>query len=192
MPQMKKAVIFDLDGTITRPILDFDAMRAEIGIESGYILEALAEMTDSERARAESILHAHEEQAARESLLQEGAAETIAAIRDMGFPVGIVTRNARPWTNLTLEIHHIQVDAVRSREDGEIKPSPWAILDICKQVGADPRQSWMIGDYRLDLEAGRSAGCKTVLMLGDRESPFWIDEADEVVHRLPDLLSLLR
>lgn len=191
MPTMKQAVIFDLDGTITRPVLDFDAMRAEIGIESGYILEAIAEMSAHEQARAESILHAHEEQAARDSILQDGAADTIDAIRRRGIPVGIVTRNARPWTALTLQLHNIKVDAIRSREDGEIKPSPWAILDICAQLQADPTKSWMIGDYRLDMEAGKNAGCKTVLMLGDRDIPEWSHLADEIIRRLPELLPLL-
>ena len=37
-----RAVIFDLDGTLTEPVLDFDAMRAEIGLPEGVpILEQL-------------------------------------------------------------------------------------------------------------------------------------------------------
>ena len=39
-----KAVIFDLDGTITEPFLDFDAIRRQIDIppEAGTLLEAMA------------------------------------------------------------------------------------------------------------------------------------------------------
>jgi len=38
-----KAVIFDLDGTITRPYFDFDAIREEMGLDrnSGPVLEAM-------------------------------------------------------------------------------------------------------------------------------------------------------
>ena len=37
----RSAVIFDLDGTITRPFLDFDAIRREMGLPHGLpILEA--------------------------------------------------------------------------------------------------------------------------------------------------------
>jgi len=38
-----KAVIFDLDGTITQPYFDFDAIREEIGLprDSGPILEII-------------------------------------------------------------------------------------------------------------------------------------------------------
>ena len=38
-----EAVIFDLDGTLTQPFLDFDKMRTEMGLprDAGPILEAL-------------------------------------------------------------------------------------------------------------------------------------------------------
>jgi phosphoglycolate phosphatase-like HAD superfamily hydrolase len=39
------AVIFDLDGTITRPYLDFNQIRAEIGNVRGPLLEAMDKMT---------------------------------------------------------------------------------------------------------------------------------------------------
>ena len=42
---MAGAVIFDLDGTLTIPLLDFNRIRQEIGISDGFpILEALATM----------------------------------------------------------------------------------------------------------------------------------------------------
>ena len=47
-----KAVIFDLDGTITEPFLDFDAIRREIGLspEAGTLLEAMEKMTSRRKA----------------------------------------------------------------------------------------------------------------------------------------------
>ena len=36
-----RGVIFDLDGTLTVPTLDFDAIRADIGAGDGPILEYL-------------------------------------------------------------------------------------------------------------------------------------------------------
>ena len=53
-------VIFDLDGTLTVPALDFDAIRAEIGLPPGPILESLERLSQAERRRAEEILHRHE------------------------------------------------------------------------------------------------------------------------------------
>ena len=46
-----RAVIFDMDGTLTKPCLDFDAIRAEMGLSGEPILEAMARMTPDERAR---------------------------------------------------------------------------------------------------------------------------------------------
>ena len=53
-----KAVIFDLDGTITEPFFDFDAIREEIGMsrDAGPILEAMQKMPLGERKGAEQIL----------------------------------------------------------------------------------------------------------------------------------------
>ncbi len=66
-----KAVIFDLDGTITQPFFDFDAIRLEMGYppDAGPILELMEKMTAGKREAAEKILLAHEEKAVAESTL---------------------------------------------------------------------------------------------------------------------------
>ena len=64
---LPKAVLFDMDGTITRPVLDFPKLKAEMGIGDRPILEALAKMSDPERRAAEAILHRHEKLAADDS-----------------------------------------------------------------------------------------------------------------------------
>jgi len=186
----RSAIIFDFDGTLTRPYLDFDAIRAEIGVE-GLLLEAMAEMDMAARQRAEEILLRHEREAAENATLQEGAAEVLAACRARGYPVGIVTRNAKPSVDLVLRNYALQVDAVRTRDDGAIKPSPQPVLSICEEFNADPRQSWMVGDYLLDIVTGRAAGCHTVLIVSDGKRPDFAAQADHVIKRLPELLDLL-
>lgn len=44
------------------------------------------------------------------------------------------------------------------------KPKPGMILDIAAQLGIDLPSSWMIGDSDSDVEAGISAGTRTVLI----------------------------
>ena len=44
------------------------------------------------------------------------------------------------------------------------KPRPGMLIDSAKQAGIDLRQSYMIGDRWRDVEAGRSAGCMTILI----------------------------
>jgi D-glycero-D-manno-heptose 1,7-bisphosphate phosphatase len=44
------------------------------------------------------------------------------------------------------------------------KPKPGMLLEAARRHGIDLRQSWMIGDSASDMEAGRRAGCRTVLV----------------------------
>jgi len=44
------------------------------------------------------------------------------------------------------------------------KPSPHFLLKAAADYGVDLARSWMIGDQDRDLEAGRRAGCRTVLV----------------------------
>ena len=186
----RSAVIFDLDGTLTKPYLDFDAIRAELGLE-GPILEAMGEMDSVSRQRAEMVVLRHEREAAENATLQAGAIEVIAACRARGHAIAILTRNARSTVNLVLQDHGITVDALRTREDGAIKPSAQPILSICEELCADPRCSWMVGDYLFDIMSGRAAGTHTVLMIGDRPVPDFADQADHVIRRLVELLSII-
>lgn len=189
---MRSAVIFDLDGTITQPYLDFDRIRAEVGLPAGRpILEALDTLSDSDRAQAERVLDRHEQQAAEQSTLNEGARETIAELRDRGYPVAILTRNVRRWTRFILAKHDIDVDLIRCREDGAIKPSPVPIRDICRTLDADPRESWVVGDHRFDMICGREAGARTVLLLSAPDRSDFAELADHVVRTLPEIMPLV-
>lgn len=185
------AVLFDLDGTLTKPYLDFDVIRAEIGVE-GPILEAIASMDPVARRTAETVLLRYEAEAARCATLQEGALEVVDACRAGGHPVGILTRNARRSVNIILEAYNITVDAVRTRDDGAIKPSAEPALSLCEELAADPRRSWMVGDYLFDIQTGRDAGMRTVLMLGDRPLPDYAKQADHIIRRLIEFLPILK
>lgn len=46
------------------------------------------------------------------------------------------------------------------------KPKPGLILKAAKELGADLSSSWMIGDNLSDVEAGKKAGCRAIL-IGD-------------------------
>jgi HAD superfamily hydrolase (TIGR01509 family) len=187
----RSAVIFDLDGTLTRPYLDFDAIRAEIGIASGPILEAIARMSLAERQRAEAIMVRHEWDAARNGALYDGAVEVVAACRERGFPAAVLTRNARAIVDYILGKHGFVFDAIRTREDGAIKPSAKPVLSICEELGADPRGSWMVGDFLFDIMSGEAAGAGTVLMIGDSPVPEFAARADHVIRELREFLTIL-
>lgn len=184
-------LIFDLDGTLTIPVLDFDAMRAEANLPPGPILESLASLEGEQRKRALDVVHAHEEQAARHSQLQPGAKETLSILRKRGWPIGILTRNAQQWANIILDAHGIDVDLMYGREVEPTKPSPEPILKMCAELGCVSQQSWMIGDHMMDIECGRAAGCHTVLMVGDGDVPSRAGEAGHVIRLLDELAAIV-
>ena len=44
------------------------------------------------------------------------------------------------------------------------KPKPGLLLEACKKWNIDLKRSYMIGDRWKDIEAGKSAGCKTIFI----------------------------
>ncbi|MBV8780079.1 MAG: HAD family hydrolase, partial [Phycisphaerae bacterium] len=44
LPMPPRALLFDMDGTLTEPLLDFAAIKSEMGITHHSILEALEAM----------------------------------------------------------------------------------------------------------------------------------------------------
>src|SRR5688572_12171804 len=75
-----RALLLDMDGTITEPMLDFPRIKREMGMGTRPILEALAEMNDTDRATAEAVLAQHEEEAAQRSSLNAGCDRLLAWI----------------------------------------------------------------------------------------------------------------
>lgn len=188
------AVLFDLDGTLTRPHFDFDAIRREIGLPvepRTPILEALDTMTPAERARAETILLRHEKEAADASLLWDDTRHVLDSIRAAGFPIAVMTRNSRRSVDTVLAMHGLVFDAEYTREDGPVKPSPEPVRILCGKLGADPARAWVVGDHLFDVQAGNAGGAVTVLMLGDAPLPAWAGQARYVIRRLGELLLLL-
>jgi len=51
------------------------------------------------------------------------------------------------------------------RMDSDLrKPKPGMLLAAAREMEIDLAKSWMIGDAERDIEAGRSAGCRTILV----------------------------
>jgi HAD superfamily hydrolase (TIGR01509 family) len=185
------AVVFDMDGTLTRPLLDFEKIRKEIGVGPQPILEQLDTMTPAERVRAMEILDRHEAEAAEKSELYDGTCEALAALRDAHVLLGLMTRNSRESVRTVLRKHNLVFDAVRSREDGAIKPAPDGLLSLLAEFGVPPANAWMVGDFKFDLECGRAAGAKAVLMVGDGPMPEYAHLADHVIRSLQTLVPLV-
>ena len=53
------------------------------------------------------------------------------------------------------------------------KPAPGMIRRAAAEHGIDLERSWLVGDILHDVEAGRRAGCRTVLLLNGHETE-WV------------------
>ncbi len=185
------AVIFDLDGTITKPYLDFNQIRAEIGSVQGPLLEAMVKMNPADRLRAEEILHRHELDAAENSQLKPHIPELLQLLHDQNRQLGIVTRNRLDSVQRVCRIHNLVFDGISTRDDGPAKPHPFAVLHVCEQLNVTPQQSVVVGDYLFDLQSARRAGAKSVLYRSQQHSLGHEHEADFVIDDLNELPNLI-
>ena len=188
-----KAVIFDLDGTITQPYFDFDMIREEIGLprDSGPILESMENMSAQERQRAEAILHFHEEQAVTASKLNIGAHETLSKLRAGGIRIGILTRNKRTNAFAIEHKHKLEFDAVVGREDGPVKPDAFGVLELCRQFGIKPAEALLVGDYLFDLLCAKAAGAGAVLLQNHDEAAEFAEHADFRISKIDEILDII-
>ena len=121
-----------------------------------------------------------------------GVAEAIALLKKAGYAVIVVT-NQRCVAKGLIAIAELEEIHARMREslarlgatlDGIYycphdyqsqckcrKPAPGMLLEAAQTLGLDLGSSWMVGDSDIDIQAGRSAGCKTarVVVPGEKE-----------------------
>jgi len=185
-----RAIAFDLDSTLTRPYLDFTQLRQQLNLPEGDILKWLAELPPAEQVYALQTIEAFEQDGVENVAWNDGAPEILEAVRAMGLPLAIVTRNSRAALAAVCQQLGIAVDLLVAREDAPPKPDPACLHYAAKQLAVPIEQLLMVGDYRHDLDAGRAAGAMTVLLTNGR-LPSWPVEADLVIERLVELLAHL-
>lgn len=188
-----KAVIFDLDGTITQPYFDFDMIREEMGLDrdSGPVLESMERMTPGQRENVEQILHLHEQKAVAESQLNPGARQTLSALRKAGISIGVLTRNRRCNALAIARKHNLKFDAIVGREDGPVKPDAFGVLRICRQFNVKPEQSLLVGDYLFDLLCAKAAGAVAVLLANHEKASEFAGHADFTIENISQVLQIV-
>jgi len=184
-------MLFDMDGTLTAPFLDFDVIKQEMGIGDQPILETLASLTGAKRQAAEEVLHRHELRCAEECELNPGCEELLHWLESKHVKLAVVTRNSRANAATTFSRHGIKIDTLITRDDGVFKPAPEPLLLACKLLGVTPADAWMVGDGSYDVQAGHAAGMPTVwISHGEKRS--FLPAPDVEVRDLVELHNLLR
>lgn len=144
----RRAVFFDRDGVLNRVV-----------------------MRDGEVSSPRSMT---------EFILAEGAVDAVARLRRAGYFIFVVTNQPDIARGLldpgeleamssvlrsVLGVDEVRVCPHDDRDDcGCRKPRPGMLRDLATQWGLDLASSYIIGDTWRDMEAGRAAGCGTVLL----------------------------
>lgn len=152
--------------------------------------------------------------------LLAGAAKAIARMRELGFAVVIVSNQSGVargrFSEEQMWAVHERVTQMLAREEAVLdgayycpflsgedavvrryraesplrKPSPGMLLQAARELDLDLSRSWMIGDAPRDVEAGRRAGCRSMLIASDGANTSGVG-ADHVVGSLAEAAELL-
>jgi HAD superfamily hydrolase (TIGR01549 family) len=186
-----QAAIFDMDGTLTEPILDFNQIRSEIGIESGDILSSIEAMEPACRKHALEILERHELYAVENSKLNEGVSEVFEILHERNISIGLLTRNTRENAQRIAGRHHLVFDSIVDRYDGPVKPDGYGVLKLCNDFGVMPSVSLVVGDFLHDMQSARAAGAIPVLMKTHQNADDFEPYADYCISHMSELIDLI-
>ncbi|MDN8663440.1 HAD family hydrolase [Stenotrophomonas indicatrix] len=158
-----------MDGTLTVAVHDFARIKRELAIpQEDDILTHLAGLPAAEASAKHAWLLAHERALAAASQPATGAVALVRALQGAGCRLGILTRNVRSLAQVTLQAIGLgdvfAEDDIIGRDEAEPKPSPAGLQYFLRRWQVEPSQVVMVGDYRFDLECGRAAGSRTLLV----------------------------
>jgi len=204
-----KGIVFDLDGTLTIPNIDFSRMRSLLNIPgSGDILKIIHQYPYEKQQEAFKIIEKVEAEAYETLQFQPGLFETINALMQKNLHLGILTRNSRKCTEIFLQkfsltMSHSCFDPIVTREtqmmsrddECQVKPHPFGLLHISKSWNIDPREDLlMVGDHFVDVQCGKAAGCATCLLSESyptASDSSIVEKPDFVIKNLKELIDIL-
>lgn len=178
--EFRPALLFDLDGTLVDSVyqhvlawqevladadIDLSVWRIHrrIGMSGGLFVSALLRETgrsltpDEVRQLQEAHASAY---AARLGQVRPlpGAARLLHQLSDMHVPWAIATSGGRAIALPTLDILGVSPEVVVTREEVPYaKPDPYLFLVAARRLGADVRDSIVIGDSAWDMLAAQRA-----------------------------------
>jgi len=134
---------------------------------------------DRDGTLMEEVDHCHDPAKVR---AYAGAAEALSRARSLGWSIIIITNQSGIGRGYFSRDQFLEVQGELARQLGGMidatymspdlpdtgslrrKPAPGMILEASAEHGIDLGRSFMIGDRNLDIECGRNAGVKTILV----------------------------
>jgi phosphoglycolate phosphatase len=185
-PAQIRALLFDLDGTLIDSSADIAAsanhLRLELGLEAldpqliatyiGDGLEALVRrVLGKEEVAAEAQLFKayYHEHCVDSTRFYPAVEETIRALHSRAYAMAVVTNKPERISVRILEqlgVGSLFGCVIGGNSTAKKKPDPEPLQLACQKLGVDLRTSCMIGDSRVDVEAGHNAGVPALALLG--------------------------
>lgn len=156
-----RAVIFDMDGTLTVPAIDFRRLRKELGLLSGDLVEEIEKLPPEAKARAWIVVERYEDEALKHLVPQPGCVALLQRCRSAGLLIGTVTRNTQRSVDRFSSLTGFVFDGVVTRDFRPVKPHPAPVLHLLRQWRIPPSAALVVGDHGHDIESGRAAGAWT-------------------------------
>jgi N-acetyl-D-muramate 6-phosphate phosphatase len=213
-----EVVLFDLDGTLVDsapdlagagnemrahrglPELPLAHFRPMVGSGARGMLGIALQVTPQDASFIElrdEFLARYELRLTRASRVFDEMAPVLEAIEAQSLRWGIVTNKATRFTLAVVEglaLAHRAAVVICGDTTPHAKPHPAPLLEAARRLGVDPKACVYVGDDERDVQAGRSAGMRTVAAawgyLGQGKP---IDRwcADAVISRPAELLQML-
>lgn len=188
--------VFDLDGTLTKPVHNFPYIREQLEIPAAEdILHFISKQAPGRRQYLIDKLDEFEFFYAEKVEPAEGVVELLSHLVNHGAQLAVLTRNTREVALCSLKT--IGIDGmfdpalVLGRYDAEPKPNPDGLHKILQQWQRLPSSAVMVGDFLHDLAVGRAAGVATVHVAVDPMQS-WPEYTDLRVGSLTQLRDMIK
>lgn len=127
--------------------------------------------------------------------LFQGVIETLDAIAERGWLLGIATGKSYRGALATLESHGLagRFCTIQTADSGATKPEPDMILNALRETGADAARTVMIGDTVYDMIMARRAHARPLGVAWGYhdEEQLWAAGAEQVIHAFPQITAVL-
>jgi|ETNmetMinimDraft_35_1059890.scaffolds.fasta_scaffold95848_2 HAD superfamily hydrolase (TIGR01509 family) len=188
VPNNIRGVLFDMDGTLTVPNIDWKDLRARVRVPEGVgIMEHIYSLSEEEARQADDIVRDIEMASVRDAVANDGLIELFAELEAQPWRLALITNNHREAMEHVVTTFGLRFDLLLSREDAPLKPAPDLLLLALEKFAISREEAVFVGDGRYDRDASAAAGVRYIHLEHDRDRP---PEGD-VIYRLDELLDRL-